>query len=325
MVNKVYSFDDPGYSNGADQHFTVTINKMEPGSIMVALDDITESVAREKQMQQTLLDKAVEQGKFEIASGMLHDIGNAVVGFGSYLNRIRQIQQNRDITNLENLAGFLKNQLPELTSAMGKEKSQAVISLLNGTVQSLKQTNQQMNSYVTDQFNIITHIQEILSIQRQYTAVQHSQQRAPVNLRSVINDSLAMLFATMDKKRITVSLDISQKETLIKADRTKLMQVLLNLLKNSIDSFETDIKERKIHIRLCSVNGSLTIEIRDNGSGFDVQTGERLFERGFTTKRSGSGLGLANCKSIIDSHSGLISITSPGPGQGTTAIIKFKI
>jgi signal transduction histidine kinase len=223
------------------------------------------------------------------------------------------------------LAGLFKSQLPELASVIGPEKSQAVISLLDGTVQSLRQTNQQLSSYVTDQFNIIAHIQEILSIQRHYTALQQSQQRALVNVRSVINDALTMLLGTIEKKGICISLDLAHQVPLIKADHTKLVQVLLNLLKNSIDSIDIDIGEKHIHIRLFLVNASLNIEIQDNGSGFDAHTGEKLFQRGFTTKYSGSGLGLANCKSIIDSHNGLINITSPGPGQGTRAEIKFKL
>jgi signal transduction histidine kinase len=69
----------------------------------------------------------------------------------------------------------------------------------------------------------------------------------------------------------------------------------------------------------------LVFQVKDNGHGFDALTGKQLFERGFTTKASGTGLGLDSCRSIIENHGGTIEITSEGFGKGALTTITFKI
>src|SRR6202047_3696554 len=85
----------------------------------------------EKFMQEAILDKAIAQGKFEIAADVLHDIGNAVVEFGSYLTRIRRSVEQNSPENLKTLAGFFAGQQSAMGAAMGEAKAGAVVSMLN--------------------------------------------------------------------------------------------------------------------------------------------------------------------------------------------------
>lgn len=274
--------------------------------------------------QVEILDKAVAQGKFEIASDVLHDIGNAMVGFGSYLTRIRRLLDQDKPENLEKLAVFFGDRQPAMASAIGEEKAGAVIGMLSGIVQTQKNNQEEIGRSITEQLNIISHIQEILHIQRQYIGGKETQERKPVNLRSIINDSLAMLFSSIDKNGVAISLDIPDEPPLLKGDRTKLMQVVLSVLKNSLEAIDGEMPEKNISIRVVSQEDQVTLEIRDSGNGLDKETALRLFERGFTTKFSGAGLGLYNCREIVDSHEGTISVSSEGPGKGTLVTIKFN-
>ncbi len=273
----------------------------------------------------SLLDKAVAQGKYEIASDVMHDIGNAVVGFGSYLTRIRRLLEQDSPENLQNLAGFFETQQPALAAAIGETKAGAVIKMLRGISETHKTNQDEMRKSMTEQLNIIAHIQEILNIQRQYITGHETQERKPVNLRNIINDSLSMLFATIDKMAIAVSLNVPPELPIIKGDRTRLMQALLNVLKNSIEAIDPNAKEKTIALNAYRLDGHLVVQVKDSGNGFDKSTAERLFSRGFSTKFSGSGLGLYNCRVIVESHKGTINITSDGPGKGALATIGFKI
>ena len=283
--------------------------------------------AQRKALEQRVieLDKAVAQGKFEIASDVLHDIGNATVGFGSYLTRIKRLQDQENPENLEKLAAFFESQQPVLATAIGTDKSGAVITMLNGIVQMRKTHREEISQSVTEQLNIINHIQEILHIQRQYISGKETRERRPVNIRNIINDCIAMLFSSFDKSAIAVSLDISPDLPDIKGDHTKLMQVFLQVLKNCLEAIRSDAQEKTICIRAFRETGQLILEIRDNGQGFDGSVAARLFERGFTTKPSGSGMGLYNCHDIMESHDGTIDIRSDGPGKGALTTIKFKL
>jgi signal transduction histidine kinase len=276
-------------------------------------------------LQQALLDKAVAQGKFEISSDILHDIGNAIVGFGSYLTRIRRSLEQNNLENLQNLAGFFTAHQPSIATAIGEAKAGAVASMLNSLNLAQKATQDEVHKSITEQLNIISHIQEILNIQRQYVMGQESPEKKPTNIRSIIRDCLSMLFASIDKRAIFVTLDTSVESPIIEGEHTKLMQVMLNLIKNSIEAIDMNAAEKNISIRMYRQEDLLILEVKDSGCGFDKNTGDRLFERGFTTKSSGTGLGLNNCRAIIENHAGTIAITSEGPGKGSLTTIKLKI
>jgi signal transduction histidine kinase len=135
-----------------------------------------------------------------------------------------------------------------------------------------------------------------------------------------------MIYGSFDKKGIHFSLEAPAQIPKIKGDRTRLMQVILNLLKNAIDSF-TDSSEtdKTILVEVTTEEQKITLQIKDNGKGFDAATALNLFQRGFTSKAEGSGLGLANCKAIIEGHNGEISLTSEGINKGATSTIIFNL
>ncbi len=270
--------------------------------------------------------KETQQAKFEIASGVLHDIGNGVVGFGSYLNRIKRQLEQDNVKNLENLTAFFTANTVAIASAIGEAKAHALIEMLNGITNTQKINQEEIRKSIVEQYNIISHIQEILNIQRQYVDGQEtSRERKPIDLRAIINDCISMAFASVDKRHITLSLEIQPKMPIIKGDRTKLMQVILNIFKNSTESIDINSEEKKIIVRLYTLYDSIVIEVQDSGCGFDEETGRKLFERGYTTKPTGTGFGLHNCKQILESHSGSIEISSGGEGRGALVTIKLKI
>lgn len=287
--------------------------------------DITKVKMLEAERHSAELDKAVAQGKFEIASDVMHDIGNAVVGFGSYLTRIRRVQEQDRMDNLMSLTRFFEENKPAMISAIGEAKAGAIIKMLAGIALTQRCNQEEVAKSITEQLNIITHIQEILNIQRQYIAGKGSKERQPVNLKHVINDSISMVFASIDKMAIGVSLEMPQDLPIIKGDRTKLMQAILNILKNSIEAIDKNSADKSITLNAFTKPGQLVIQIRDTGNGFDESTATQIFTRGFSTKFSGSGFGLYNCRSIIESHDGTIDIASEGPGKGSVTTIGFKL
>jgi nitrogen fixation/metabolism regulation signal transduction histidine kinase len=111
----------------------------------------------------------------------------------------------------------------------------------------------------------------------------------------------------------------------IKGDHTKLMQVMLNVLKNSLEAIDMESDNKSITVAMETNKECIHLRIIDNGQGFDKATRERFFERGFTTKKKGTGLGLYNCRSIVESHTGSFDINSDGQGFGAVTTIKFAL
>jgi signal transduction histidine kinase len=281
-------------------------------------------IEAEHSLQQAIVDKAVAEEKFEIAADVLHDIGNAIVGFGSYLTRIKGSIDQDNPKNLLNLEVFFADRQAAIATAIGEAKADAVISMLHNIIESQKVSREEIQKSVGEQLNIITHIQEILNIQRQYMSGRNTNEKKATNLRGVVNDCLSMLFASLDKRGIKVSIDTTAESPIVYGDRTRLMQVVMNILKNSIEAIDRSATTKNLSISLCKEDLCLVLSIRDSGNGFDRATADRIFTRGFTTKSSGTGLGLHNCRSIVESHGGTFSISSEGVGNGALVMLKFK-
>lgn len=278
----------------------------------------------EQKEQET--EKAIAQGKFEIASEILHDIGNALVGFGAYLNRINRVLEKGNLSAVKNLSLFVNAQQTVLATALGTDKANALCSLTDGIAKTQADNNIELSSSVNELLNITAHIQEILNIQRQFV-VRHegNHERKPVNIINIINDCRAMLLASLEKKDIKLQTNITPGNYITKGDHTKLMQVILNILKNSVEAIDLDTHDKKIHVNVTADPDKIQLKIKDNGKGFDPITGENLFKRGFTTKSNGTGLGLYNCRSIIESHAGQFNIKSDGVGFGAEITIVLPL
>jgi signal transduction histidine kinase len=280
---------------------------------------------KETIITQLQLDKAVEKEKFNFSANVLHDIGNAVVGFGSHVNRIKRSIEEIKPETLESLAGFFETQQSAVAEAIGEAKAGAVLTMLSTIATSQKIAMENMRKSVSDQLSIMTHIQEILTIQRQYVSGNESQDHVPTHLRGIINDCMSMLFASIEKRGILLTLNVPTDLPVILCNRTRLMQVLMNIMKNSIEAIDPETPKKTIAVNVFTHDDTLVLQVHDSGNGFDQDTKEKMFERGFTTKSSGTGLGLNSCKAIIQSFGGEIDITSEGPGKGALTTIHFKI
>lgn len=106
-----------------------------------------------------------------------------------------------------------------------------------------------------------------------------------------------------------------------KFDRTQLIRVVTNLVKNAIQAIP-DTTDPKIMVRVASQNGNIEITVMDNGNGITEENKIKVFEPKFTTKSSGMGLGLAMVKNIVETYNGSITFTSE-EGKGTTFMVSF--
>lgn len=282
---------------------------------------------QKEQLQRHLavLDKAVAEGKYEVASEFMHDIGNATVGFGSYLTQIRRLQDEDDPKELMNLSTFFASHREQMTAAIGESKAAAVIQFLSGLAEATKTRQGSAGELISRQAQAIGRIQDILHLQRQHIEGDASRERRPVSIQSVINDVLAMVFPEIDRNGIVVILDLPGGIPDIKGDRTRLMQTLRGILENSIEAIGAHGMERRLSVKVAAGMGGITVEVGDTGCGFAPDVARQLFQPGFSTKQSSAALPLHSCRGIMESHSGTLEVTSDGPGKGAVATLRFPV
>ncbi|MFP2997897.1 ATP-binding protein [Spongiivirga sp. MCCC 1A20706] len=113
----------------------------------------------------------------------------------------------------------------------------------------------------------------------------------------------------------------SEKEVIAKLDRTQLIRVVTNLVKNAIQAMK-EVEKPEILVGVTQNNGDVIIKVQDNGNGISDENKSKIFEPKFTTKTSGMGLGLPMIKNIIETYKGSISFESE-EGKGTTFTVTF--
>ncbi|MFH1460766.1 MAG: ATP-binding protein [Candidatus Omnitrophota bacterium] len=129
----------------------------------------------------------------------------------------------------------------------------------------------------------------------------------PTNIANLIKDILEFLNNEFLKNKIKVHEEYENPELLIHIDSNQIKQVLLNLILNSIEAMP---KGGEIFISVASDKNTSTIEIKDTGCGISKKALDNIFNPFFTTKHTGSGLGLSICRQIIQNHNGTIEVES---------------
>jgi C4-dicarboxylate-specific signal transduction histidine kinase len=128
-----------------------------------------------------------------------------------------------------------------------------------------------------------------------------------LNLNEVIRDILDLMRNELSWYDVILQIDLDKQLGCIRGNRIQLQQVLVNLIKNAIESM-IDSVVRPLLVRVSTaIQGELAVvAIEDSGSGFDAAAAEHMFEPFFTTKREGTGVGLSICRSIVEAHGGIL-------------------
>jgi PAS domain S-box-containing protein len=149
---------------------------------------------------------------------------------------------------------------------------------------------------------------------------------APLNLNVLIQEVLALAEAELHIQNIAIRTTLNEKIPDVLADRLQLQQVMLNLIKNAIEAMSSVVDSpRVLHLKT-ELDGSqnIVVTVQDSGTGIDPENIEQIFNRFFTTKTQGMGMGLAICRSIIEAHNGRLWAEA-GIDQGSLFRISLPI
>ncbi len=141
-----------------------------------------------------------------------------------------------------------------------------------------------------------------------------SPQRELVDVNGVIQELIVLLRSQITRYLISVRMELAADLPRVSGDRVQLQQVLMNLLMNGIDAMKDVDGTRELAIKSQRTgNEQLMVCVRDSGVGLPSQQADQIFHAFFTTKPHGIGMGLAICRSIVDSHSGRLWAADNSP------------
>jgi len=143
----------------------------------------------------------------------------------------------------------------------------------------------------------------------------------PILLRDLLGKLILLFDKEISAKKIDIDLNVENDLSLL-ADKGMIEQVVINLIKNSIEAFDNINKPRIVFNAFMDTNGKVKVTISDNGSGIDKEKMDNIFIPFFTTKENGTGVGLSLSRQIMKLHKGSINIYSE-PYVQTIVNLKF--
>ena len=250
-------------------------------------------------MKQTSLNKRNEKILLEKASSEIYTLVNA------YNNMVDELEKSA--------AKLAKGEREQAWREMAKQVAHEIknpLTPMRLTVQSFQRRFDPNDPKIIDKLNefsvaMIQQIDTLSSIASAFSnfAKMPSQNRENLNIVEVIKHALDIFaedyISFFPKKEIIIA----------ELDKNQLIRVITNLVKNSSQALE-HIENKKIEVSVDEENETIIITVADNGKGITEEDKIKVFEPKFTTKSSGTGLGLAMVKNIVEAYNGTITFTS---------------
>ncbi|CAM2007596.1 ligand-binding sensor domain-containing protein [Acanthopleuribacter pedis] len=270
---------------------------------------------------QRLVETAHRAGMAEIATGILHNVGNI-------LNSINVSVEVMDETvRKSNASGFMRRLL-EVIQNQGEETQPGQNLRLAETLEKTMTLMERNQSKVMKEVNAlkdqIHHINEIVRTQQSYAKIEYYERMDP---NIVVMDALRILRNMFRNRSIELIEDLKPLPFASVA-KIKLMQVVINVLKNAIEATEKNpiVVERVVSVWTdLNTAGEIEIHIKDAGSGISDEKAQQIFSYGYTTKRKGHGFGLHYCANAMTEMGGSIAVRNNESDKGTTFTLRFPI
>jgi signal transduction histidine kinase len=221
-----------------------------------------------EEAQEELVNKAMEAGRAQLAAMVLHNIGNAMTPVNVQVEGMKANQSAQILEYLEKCYQELNAHSGDLNHYMHEDqRGQEVFKYLGELIEAAKEERRRNGDAVDKIDRAIAYVSEILSLQQAYAASeQEDKQRVDLNL--LIDDAIRMQMGALERKDITVEHDLDVNLPKLMIDKNRLMQVIVNFLKNSSQALEelAPAKRKKlIRIKTFADSGSVGLE-----SGFII-------------------------------------------------------
>ena len=269
---------------------------------------------------QQLLEVARKTGMAEVATGVLHNIGNVLNSVNVSATLVADRVRNSRLHDFTRTLDLINQHSADLGDFLSRdEKGQRVPGFLQLVAAQMSRDQTVIFNEMNSLTKNIDHIKSIIAMQQSYAGVSGLVET--VSLAEVLDDALKLNISSLNRCHIEVIRDYADIAN-VRIEKQKLLQILLNLVANAKDALmESDSEDRRliVHIRVDATLDApkVFIEVEDTGIGIAKENLTRVFSHGFTTKRHGHGFGLHSSANAAKELGGTLTAQSDGPGLGS--------
>ena len=283
------------------------------------LEDVTERkrAAREVEtLHQQLVVASREAGMAEVATGVLHNVGNVLTSVNVTVHDVLDRLRTSRLSHLHQVVEVIQRESAQLGSYLTDDPSgRQLPGFLIKLEAHLATENQRLQTDVESLVRHFEHIREIIVTQQGSARLFGvSENLAPPQL---FEDALKLIAQSLERHGIAFERSFADTPT-VKADRHKVLQILVNLLQNAKDSIaESGATDGRVIVRVTPADGRfVAFAVEDNGPGIAPAHLAKIFQHGFTTKKNGHGFGLHSAVLAAREMGGDLEVASQGPGHG---------
>ncbi len=263
-----------------------------------------------------LVDSSRFAGMAEVATGVLHNVGNVLNSVNVAGNVISDRLRNSKVLELGKVAGLLTLQAADFAGFVARDpRGPHIPELISRVAEALRAEHADLLEEVESITRNIAHIKEIVSMQQGFARGQGIVE--PQNLQTLVDDAIKINTVSLTRHRIAV-VQAYEEVPQVLVDKHLVLQILVNLLRNAKQAIENSGREeRRIVVRILGSGSEFVkVTVQDSGSGIAQENLTRIFSHGFTTKKTGHGFGLHSSALAATGMGGALSAHSDGPGTG---------
>ncbi|MGE0400269.1 MAG: ATP-binding protein [Kofleriaceae bacterium] len=279
-------------------------------ALRVMLERIHES------SQQELLAASRQAGMAEVATGVLHNVGNVLTAVNVTVDVMRERLESHPHERLFRLRDLLAASVE--SGSVDIERVRTAVKYLDVLGETLEKARERARADFQTLASHIDHVKRVVSMQNAYARIRSAAE--PTRVGDVIAEAIEI--ACPPHRRgdiaIEVTVDDSLASTSVMADRHRILQILVNLVSNARDAVQAQQGTQRIAIAAERDGKRMHIRVIDSGVGISPELAAKIFGAGVTSKANGHGYGLHSSALAARQMNGVLECTSAGTGAGAT-------
>lgn len=283
--------------------------------------------AQREQLQQRLLAASREAGRAEVATGILHNVGNVLNSMNVSAAVVNNTIQQSRVSNLCKGLAMLEEHANDLVSFISTdERGQRLPTYL---VKLAPVLTEEQNTIAGAMTSLNKNIEHIINIVR--TQQAHAREiilRQSVNPVEVMEEAVRVNQAAIDQAGVILTREHTEIPNLM-LDQHRVLQILINLINNAVRALkDCPIPEKRVTLKIFENSATppqICFQVVDNGTGIAPENMTKIFTYGFTTRKEGHGFGLHSAANAAKEMGGALTVSSLGAGQGATFTLELPI
>jgi PAS domain S-box-containing protein len=282
-------------------------------------------ITANKQAEESMLALSRRAGMAEVATGVLHNVGNVLNSVNVAATIVSDRIQGLRVSNLAPAVEMLRAHTGTLDRFLSEDpKGRRLLPYLGNLATHLISERDLVVEELTHLTRHIGHIKEIVAMQQTYARTSGLVERLAAS--TLFEDALRIVQASYERHEIRLRREYEELPE-IATDRHKVLQILLNLLRNAKDALKAaNDGPREVTVRLKRAGENrFRFQVADNGSGIDAEHLAKIFSHGFTTKPGGHGFGLHSGALAARQLGGSLVAESAGLGRGAVFTLELPL